>query len=234
MNQGGCMQDKKIDESQNDSPHIYKSITSVMREIGVSGITKEDRVSHGAGGGFKYRGIDSIYNALSPILAKNNLCILPDVREREVIERNTKNGTAMFYVVLKVDFHFVSSIDSTRHIVTVFGEAMDTSDKATNKAMSAAYKYACIQTFCIPTEGDNDPDASVHDVLPIKNITEKVSRDCWERVIMSSFDLDSLKKNFLKCMANAETEDDKADITRIKDIKKQFFSELEDIKTSTK
>jgi hypothetical protein len=36
---------------------------------------------------------------------------------------------------------------------------MDSADKATNKAMSAAYKYACLQTFCIPTEGDNDADS---------------------------------------------------------------------------
>jgi hypothetical protein len=43
---------------------------------------------------------------------------------------------------------------------------MDSGDKATNKAMSAAYKYACIQAFSIPTEGDNDADATTHDVVP--------------------------------------------------------------------
>jgi hypothetical protein len=43
---------------------------------------------------------------------------------------------------------------------------MDMADKATNKAMSAAYKYACLQAFCIPTEGDNDADASTPDVAP--------------------------------------------------------------------
>jgi hypothetical protein len=36
---------------------------------------------------------------------------------------------------------------------------MDSADKATNKAMSAAYKYAALQAFCIPTEADNDADA---------------------------------------------------------------------------
>ncbi|MFS0844210.1 MAG: ERF family protein [Roseburia hominis] len=29
---------------------------------------------------------------------------------------------------------------------------MDSGDKATNKAMSVAFKYACFQVFCIPTE----------------------------------------------------------------------------------
>ena len=36
---------------------------------------------------------------------------------------------------------------------------MDSGDKASNKAMSAAFKYACFQTFCIPTEEMRDPDA---------------------------------------------------------------------------
>ena len=44
---------------------------------------------------------------------------------------------------------------------------MDTSDKATNKAMSAAYKYAAFQTFAIPTEADNDADGHTHEVSPL-------------------------------------------------------------------
>jgi hypothetical protein len=43
---------------------------------------------------------------------------------------------------------------------------MDSGDKATNKAMSAAYKYAAFMAFAIPTEGDNDADATTHDVAP--------------------------------------------------------------------
>jgi hypothetical protein len=41
---------------------------------------------------------------------------------------------------------------------------MDSGDKATNKAMSAAYKYMAMQLFCIPTEGDNDADSSTHEI----------------------------------------------------------------------
>ena len=46
----------------------------------------------------------------------------------------------------------------------MIGEAMDSGDKATNKAMSAAYKYAAFQTFAIPTEGTPDADAETHEV----------------------------------------------------------------------
>jgi hypothetical protein len=62
------------------------------------------------------------------------------------------------------EFDFVSASDGSKHTVSTFGEAMDSGDKATNKAMSAAYKYAAFQAFAIPTEGDNDPDNSTHEV----------------------------------------------------------------------
>jgi hypothetical protein len=52
------------------------------------------------------------------------------------------------------------------HTARTFGEAMDSGDKATNKAMSAAYKYVTFQTFCIPTEGDNDADLTTHETVP--------------------------------------------------------------------
>ena len=43
---------------------------------------------------------------------------------------------------------------------------MDSGDKATNKAMSIAFKYACFQVFCIPTEEMIDPDSECHEVVP--------------------------------------------------------------------
>jgi len=80
------------------------------------------------------------------------------------IDRMGKSGSSLFYVVVEAEFDFVSSHDGTKHTVKTFGEAMDSGDKATNKAMSAAYKYAAFQAFCIPTEGDNDADATTHEV----------------------------------------------------------------------
>ena len=65
----------------------------------------------------------------------------------------------MNYVTVDAEFDFVSALDGSKHTVRTFGEAMDSADKATNKAMSAAYKYAAFQAFAIPTEGDNDADA---------------------------------------------------------------------------
>jgi hypothetical protein len=75
-------------------------------------------------------------------------------------ERPTKSGGTLFHVTVEMEFDFVCAADGSTHTVRMFGEAMDSADKATNKAASASYKYAAFQTFCIPTEGDNDADAT--------------------------------------------------------------------------
>jgi hypothetical protein len=136
---------------------VYKAINSVQSELASHGITKDRTNTQGAG--YKFRGIDDVYNAIAPLLSKHGLCILPRVLSRECIERVSKNGGALFYVTVDAEFDFVSAEDGSKHTVKTFGEAMDSGDKATNKAMSAAYKYACFQAFSIPTEADNDADA---------------------------------------------------------------------------
>lgn len=145
----------------NTGPHVYTAITEVMAHLAKSGISKDRKNEQQ---GYAFRGIDDVYNALAPALSEHGLCILPFVKNRVVTEKVNARGNTLFYVCVDVDFAFVSARDGSSHIVSVSGEAMDSGDKATNKAMSAAFKYACLQAFCIPTEGDNDADATTHQV----------------------------------------------------------------------
>ena len=124
------------------------------------------------GNGYNFRGIDDVYNTIAPLLSKHGLCILPRVLSRECVERVSQKGGALFYVTVDAEFDFVSAEDGTKHTVKTFGEAMDSGDKATNKAMSAAYKYACFQAFSIPTESDNDADAHTHTPAPKVSATK--------------------------------------------------------------
>lgn len=145
---------------------VYSAIAAVMADLSKIGVGKDKKNSQQ---GFMYRGVDDAMNALSPLLSKHGLVILPRVTKREVIERQSKSGGALFYVTLDMEFDFVAAEDGSKHVVgPVIGEAMDSGDKASNKAMSIAYKYACFQAFCIPTEADNDPDATTHEVAPPK------------------------------------------------------------------
>ena len=140
---------------------VYQAINKVQAALAVEGISK---ARNNQAQGYKFRGIDDVYNALSPLLAKHGLCVLPRCTSREVVERVNAKGTALFYVTVCAEFDFVAAEDGSKHTVITYGEAMDSGDKATNKAMSAAYKYACMQAFSIPTEGDNDADAQTHEV----------------------------------------------------------------------
>jgi hypothetical protein len=154
--------------SENKTHQVYAAIAEVMGELAKIGIGKNNKNTQQ---GYKFRGIDDVYNALAPVLSRCKLLILPRVLNRIVTERETKNGGVLFYVVLDVEFDIVSGVDGSKHTIRVCGEAMDSGDKATNKAMSAAYKYACMEAFCIPTEGDNDADASTHEVTARTGVT---------------------------------------------------------------
>lgn len=141
---------------------VYEKIAAVTAEMSRIGISKD---SKNASQNYMFRGIDAVYGALSPLLAKHGLCILPRVVDRSVSEQQSKSGGVLFYTALRVEFDFVAAEDGSKHTVCTIGEAMDSGDKSSNKAMSAAYKYACFQAFCIPTEGDNDADAHTHEVV---------------------------------------------------------------------
>lgn len=144
---------------------VYAAISGVASALAEQGIRKEKK--QGSQVNYAFRGIDDIYNALAPELVKHKLLILPRYTERTSVERTSKSGGALFYITVRGDFDFVSTEDGSIHTVTTYGEAMDSGDKATNKAMSIAYKYAAFQAFCIPTEETAiDADAEVHHLKP--------------------------------------------------------------------
>lgn len=142
---------------------VYQAIAAVQAALAKEGISKSRK---NVQQGYQFRGIDDLYNALAPVLSANGLVILPRMLSRDSVERQTAKGGVLFYVTVEAEFDFVAAEDGSKHTVKTFGEAMDSADKATNKAMSAAYKYAAMQAFCVPTEGDNDADSTTHEVVP--------------------------------------------------------------------
>ncbi len=145
------------------TPQVYAAMCAVMEDIGKSGISKDRKNTQQ---GYNFRGIDDVYNELNSLLSKHKLLMLPSVAASEHEERQTKSGGALIYTRLTVDFKLVSAEDGSSDTIRTVGEAMDSADKSSNKAQSAAYKYAAMMVFCIPTEGDNDADSVTHEVAP--------------------------------------------------------------------
>jgi hypothetical protein len=100
-------------------------------------------------------------------LPRTGLFLVPRVRSCKK-EAYPIRGNTWFSVQLEVEYE-VHAADGSMLSATVYGEAMDTGDKATNKAMSAAYKYLCFQLFCIPVGNDDADDT----VPPVQSIEER-------------------------------------------------------------
>lgn len=145
-----------MDEAMNTAPAIpaiYGAILGVMSDIGAIGKDSKNEQQD-----FMYRSIEAIMNAMHPVMIKNGMFPVPNVLELKREERVTSRGGSLAHTILTVRYDFIAVKDGSRVSATVAGEGMDSGDKATNKAMSAAFKYACSQVFCIPTE-DKDGDA---------------------------------------------------------------------------
>ena len=81
----------------------------------------------------------------------------------------------------KIPDTFFSAEDKSHIQVTILGEGMDTGDKSVNKALSAAFKYACFQLFCIPTEELHDSEEDHYEVED-----RKITKEEMEKLISAS------------------------------------------------
>jgi hypothetical protein len=205
---------------------VYKAIADVAGELAESGISKSSKNQQQ---GFMFRGIDAVYNTLAPLLAKHKLVILPRCIERECVERTTAKGGVLFSVTIKAEFDMVSALDGSKHTIATYGEAMDSGDKATNKAMSAAYKYAAFQAFCIPTEETaHDADAETHQVqprpkatrqsVPVQTITDPAIIATYVSALEACTTLDGLKTAFGAAWTATHSPEVKATYDKLKAI----------------
>ena len=151
-----------MNEEKRDSQtkEIYRAIIGITEDLIKEGGIGKTRMNEQQK--FRFRGIEDIQNALAPLLVKHKVCIVPTFANRRTEQYDSRNGGKIFSTVVEGVFDLVSAMDGSSVRVTIPGEAMDTGDKSTNKAMSMAMKYASLLTFCIPTEGE-DADATAHD-----------------------------------------------------------------------
>lgn len=139
---------------------IFSKIPAIMADIEHIGKDRKNQSQ-----GYNFRGIDDMYNSLHSHFAKHKVFYTSTVIEQRREERASKNGGTMFYVILTVKFTFYAEDGSCVDSVTV-GEAMDSGDKASNKAMSTALKYALMQLLLIPTVEEKDTEITSPEVKP--------------------------------------------------------------------
>ena len=146
---------------------IHKQLTAIMADIEAIGKNRQNVQQQ-----YSFRGIDDVYLALHPLLKKHDVIMLPEILEIHHEERQSRSGGTLIYCMIKARYHYTAK-DGSSIPCTVAGEGMDSGDKSTNKAMSAAQKYALIQTFLIPTDEPKDSEVDSPEVEPRKEKPKK-------------------------------------------------------------
>lgn len=169
--------------------NIHERLIDAMSKVGAIG--KNKKVS-GQGMNYSFRGIDDLMNATHPVFIECGITVVPEVIDVRQSFREVTNDygrvTEWERVMLTVRYTF-SEPGGTSVCATVVGSGLDNSDKASNKALSGAFKYALMQVLDIPTEDMEDGDStrpSVESDAP-GNVAPKALKsprpgaDTWQR-----------------------------------------------------
>lgn len=147
-----AVEDVKHFATTTNAPMIHQSILAVMREIGAIGKDNKNEQQK-----FLYRSIEDVYNRAQPLFATHGVYSVPEVIATDYHTGKSRAGGDLFFSRLTVKYTFFAE-DGSSIAATVVGEGMDSGDKASNKAMAAAHKYAICQVLQIPYDVV-DPDA---------------------------------------------------------------------------
>jgi hypothetical protein len=129
---------------------IHGKMVELQKKLGFLG--KDQTVNAGATK-YKFRGYEELAKRLWPILQSLGLRMETHIHNFESQPMPSK-GTV---VTLSMAFQIYAE-DGSCHTISAVGHATDSSDKAGNKAMSAAFKYAFFCGLSIPT-GEPDMDS---------------------------------------------------------------------------
>lgn len=126
---------------------------------------------------YKFRSIDDVLARLQPALIEHGVTVTVSTSNLERSYRTTAKGGLIGAARVHVLLRFIAP-DGTWLELEADGEAIDTSDKATGKAITGGIKSALLYGLMIPT-GDlkRDPDASRPDLAPDKPRPRPLSAD---------------------------------------------------------
>jgi hypothetical protein len=199
-------------EIKQQEKNIYQRIANAMVEIEAVGKNQQNQMQK-----FKFRGIDDLYNSLHPILANNKIFTVPDVLEDREAEKQTKSGGTLVYRVLKIKYTCYTT-DGSSISGIVIGEAMDSGDKAANKAMAVAHKYFLTQLFTIPYDNMEDPDKETYTLQP----TQQDNKDWFNKIELSQ-SIQELQVVFEVGKKVIQNSDEMKRFIDAKEAKKQLF-----------
>jgi len=148
---------QKVAAGKKPAASLAEAVCRVMDAVGY---VQKDKQMHG-GGSYRYVSVEAVIDALRPEMIRQQLVLLPCAVEPLTIETfEGKNGGRQNRTQVKYTFKLIHAASGQSEPVVVIGEAIDVGDKSSNKAMTAARKYALIMAFNIETGIDPDDTPS--------------------------------------------------------------------------
>lgn len=179
-----------------DAPKIHAALNLVMKQVGA--VKKNDRNDFQQ---FMFRGVDAVVNAVYPALVENKVTVQPKVLKYDYSTIDVGKGTAskpMGHAWVIVEYTFTSAEDGSTASAAAAGEAFDSGDKATPKAMSVALRTALLQALMLPTD-DPEPDAQTYERAPEANpvIAARIAvADAW-KANRGELDTEAVAKDYM-------------------------------------
>jgi len=134
---------------------VQEAWAAVMTDV--QGLGKNQAVTSGPAR-FNFRGVDDVMNAVGPVLRTHGVSVIPVQVHSSSENVTTRSGAHMRNVTVFVQYA-INGPDGSTMPGAAAGEAADTGDKATPKAMSVAFRTFLLQALCLPT---NEPDPDQH------------------------------------------------------------------------
>jgi hypothetical protein len=187
-------------------------LTEIKAAIGAIGKDSQNRQQ-----GFNFRGIDAVINAAAPAFIDAGVSVFPKVLQFEygVVEVGQKR-TPMGHARVIVKYTFVGPAGDTLS-GSAAGEAMDSGDKATAKAMSVAYRTFLLQALSLPTAGLHDePDATTYSRTDMGDLQQAVAhvQATWAAAHGGELDMAALSSDYAARFAGADIRAATADTLR--------------------
>jgi hypothetical protein len=145
--------------NEAQAKNVHEAILRVMAEVAV---VPKNGVMKGAGN-YKFTKESDVIEALRPAMLRHGLVAAPmscRIVGQETYRTSGQRETVMNLVRAEVTWVIVHAPSGTSMPVAGAGEGADQGDKAVNKAMTAAKKYALLHAFLLTTDDDPDDESS--------------------------------------------------------------------------
>lgn len=144
---------------------LIKKLAKVMSQVERVAKNGENSFHH-----YKYAMESDLVDLIRPLLAEQNIMVLPTLMETTRYQHNKTNGNSTFLTDVKVKWTFEDGDSGETREVIFPGCGEDQGDKGIYKALTGSEKYLLMKTFLIATgdDSENDDGKKPQESAPIK------------------------------------------------------------------